>query len=126
MTQKRAMKFYHRTSRKNAAAILKKGFRDATGEYGARDRKFSGVWLSAVPLDENEGACGDVLLEVKVSLPESRFERYEWGEEGKSYREWLIPSALINPHMSIREVSEPVGVQMRKTPERFRKGRKGT
>jgi hypothetical protein len=43
-----------------------------------------------VPLDVNEGAEGDTLLRIDLSMPESDIADYEWIEEGKPYREWLI------------------------------------
>jgi hypothetical protein len=45
-----------------------------------------------------------------MDLSESDLADYEWieegNEEGKSYREWLIPAALINARMSVRLVDE--------------------
>jgi hypothetical protein len=96
---------YHRTTRKNADAILKCGFKDGSGTY-LTDRRWSGVWLSNIPLDCNEGAVGEILLEIRLDLPESAIADYEWIEEGKSYREWLIPAALLNSHVSLKEVLE--------------------
>ena len=98
------MILYHRTTRKTAEAI-KKGFKDGKGTY-MTDTEFSGVWLSDVPLDSNEGASGDVLFEVKVNLPAPEMDYYEWVEEGKPYREWLIPAALLNAHSTFREISD--------------------
>jgi len=85
------MTVYHRTF--HSAAILKEGFRDSTGTY-MTDQEFAGVWVSDCPLDINEGAKGDAVLMLNV--PVDIFERYEWIEEGKSYRESLIPAAILN------------------------------
>jgi hypothetical protein len=54
------------------------------------------VFLSDVPLGENEGTSGDVLL--RVVLPEGRIDMdfFEIVEEGKPYREWCVPARLIN------------------------------
>jgi hypothetical protein len=95
------MKVYHRTS--HSAAIQRDGFRDATGTYGT-DRRFTGVWVSNCPLDIDEGAEGDVLL--ALDIPADVFERFEWKEEGKGYRESLIPAALLNAYGSPRIVQE--------------------
>jgi len=87
------MRCYHRTPQ--AEANLAGGFKDGTGKYltgGAEE--FSGVWFSDVPLDSNEGAKGDVVL--VVNMPARVFARYEWVEEGKPYRELLIPAAIVN------------------------------
>jgi len=58
------------------------------------DQVWTGVWLSDVPLDENEGAHGDTLLLVKI--PKGVIAEYEWIEEGKPYREFLAPASLVN------------------------------
>ena len=88
---KELMKVYHRTF--HAAAILREGFLDATGTY-LTGKEFSGVWVSDRPLDVNEGAEGDVLL--TLSIPVDVFEEYEWVEDGKGYRESLVPAAILN------------------------------
>jgi hypothetical protein len=46
------------------------------------------------PLDVNEGAEGEDLLVVE--MPENVVEEYEWVEEGKTYREFLIPAKIVN------------------------------
>ena len=87
------MILYHRTSAAIAERILSEGFRDATGTYLTLN-EHTGVWLSNVPLDVNEGAKGDTLLQVE--LPEKMIAKFEWIEDGKPYREWLVPALLIN------------------------------
>jgi hypothetical protein len=89
------MILWHRTSHVSATSILTGGFHDAHGRY-MTDRDFFGVWLSDRPLDENEGACGDAVLRVVLHCNESDVQGFEWIEEGKNYREWLIPAALLN------------------------------
>ena len=49
------------------------------------------MWLSDVPLDANSGAWGDTILEVTTDLLEDDLADYEWIEEEKPSREWLIP-----------------------------------
>ena len=99
------MILYHRTSTEAATAILREGFRDATGRY-MTDRLHSGVWLSAVPLDLNSGGGGDAVLRISLNLSEKRLAEYEWVEEGKEYREWLIPSELVNAGGAVELESE--------------------
>jgi hypothetical protein len=89
------MILYHRTTEESASSILAHGFTDATGSY-LTDQEFTGVWLSSVPLDANEGADGDTLLRVTLNIPEAELANWEWVEEGKPYREWLIPAEVIN------------------------------
>ncbi len=85
------MTAYHRTF--HSKAILRDGFKDATGSY-LTDRKWTGVWISDKPLDINEGADGDVLLSIEISS--KTFTKYEWIEEGKPYREALLPAKILN------------------------------
>lgn len=96
-------KVYHRTTPEAATAILKDGFRDAEGNFLTRN-VYRGVWLSDRPLDENEGAWGDRLLEVVIE--EEAVAQYEWIEEGKQYREWLVPAELVNRLGSARLLSD--------------------
>jgi len=89
------MILYHRTTLHAAEAILKGGFRDAT-DYYMTEREWSGVWLSNRPLDANEGAKGNVLLRVTIQVTEEELTYYEWVEEGKMHREWLLPAKMLN------------------------------
>jgi hypothetical protein len=85
------MRLFHRTN--HAAAILRDGFLDGEGQY-MTDQVHRGVWLSNVRLDINEGANGDDVLEIY--LPDDLAREYEWVEEGKPYREFPVPAALVN------------------------------
>jgi hypothetical protein len=61
-------------------------------------------------LDYNEGAKGDVLLEIAFDLEENAeaaqkyLDSRELIEEHKGYREWIIAARFINKHAQIREV----------------------
>ena len=95
------MRLYHRTTAKNAASILRDGFKDATKDYGLRDKKGeailqTGVWVSDVPLDPNDGANGDTVLEVIIDAAGTDLEEFEWIEDGRRYREWLIRAEILN------------------------------
>ncbi len=89
------MILFHRTTEAAATEILASGFRDAPWRY-MTTQEWSGVWLSNSPLDVNEGANGPVLLRVTLVLAETDLDNYEWVEEGKTYREWLVPAELVN------------------------------
>jgi hypothetical protein len=100
------MRLFHRTS--HADAILREGFRDAEGHYGFRDDEgnpvsMRGVWVSSIPLADDEGADGDQLLQIE--LPDAVALEHEVLEEGKTYREFLIPAAVLNEHGAPRLVS---------------------
>jgi hypothetical protein len=90
------MIYYHRTNR--AEAILHDGFRDHAGSYGF-DTILRGVFISDVPVDENEGANGDELLEIILDCDISE---YQLIYEGANYREWCVPAILLNREAKVR------------------------
>ncbi|WP_156763351.1 hypothetical protein [Mycobacterium scrofulaceum] len=84
---------YHTTDA--ADAILRDGFRDATGSYMFANLVLTGVWLGDSPMSINEGAVGDQVL--RVEFPDDvDLSDFEVIEEHKPYREWCVPAALIN------------------------------
>jgi hypothetical protein len=84
---------YHRTTEETAADILEGGFVDSTGS-NLTEEDAAGVWISDNPLDRKE--AGDVLLRIKLDATDGDLADYEWVEQGESYREWLVPAALLN------------------------------
>jgi len=62
------------------------------------------VWLSDTPLHCNEGLSpdADVVFEIELQLPEAAMSNFEWVEEGKPYREWLVPAAVLHKHATFR------------------------
>jgi hypothetical protein len=54
------------------------------------------------PIDEDEEADGNRVLAVEV--PEEVIADYEWIEELKGYREWLVPAKVPNRY-PVTEVS---------------------
>lgn len=94
---------YHTTDA--AEEIIANGFRDASGSYlGA---KLTGVFLANNPVDTNEGAKGDQVLQVKFSN-DIDVEAYELVEEGKTYREWCVPAELVNDHAEVTLLTDDV------------------
>ena len=96
------MLLYHWTTETAARSIVLNGFRDGTGWH--LGKWMHGVWLSDRPLDTKEGPKGEVLLEVELSMTEQELEPYEWIEKWKwkSYREFLLPAALVNANARVR------------------------
>jgi hypothetical protein len=90
------MKFYHRTTEEIANSILRSGFCDATGSYMLQGATLTGVWVSDRPLDVDEGARGDVVLEIQLPASKRKFADREIKEEGKPYREWCLSAKLLN------------------------------
>jgi hypothetical protein len=101
------MRVYHRTH--HFDAIEREGFRDGYKALVLEDGgmlELRGVFVSAEwPLDENEGAHGDVVLELDV--PEALFIEYEHVEEDGAYREAMIPAVALNAHRAtLRRLSD--------------------
>jgi hypothetical protein len=80
------MIFYHSTDEAAATAILTEGFRDARGKYGFLfdDPEFElvGVWVSDQPVDQNEGAKGDIVLSINLDATKSELADHEIEEMG--------------------------------------------
>jgi hypothetical protein len=97
------MIFYHASRPEVAQAILSGGFREGSGTYLTRSRHV-GVWFSDYALGVNEGATGNAV--VWIDAPEHEFAEYEWTEQGKPYREFLVPAAVANRYGPARQVIE--------------------
>jgi hypothetical protein len=104
------MRFFHRTSESAADRILTEGFRDRSGYYGFEGYEISGVWLSDVPLDPQEGTGSGPLLVVDLNLTDSEAEQYqivETGEEPRgTYREWVMPANFVKARGSVRRATD--------------------
>jgi hypothetical protein len=88
------MRLYHRTYA--AETIIRGGFCDSKTDYLALGAKL-GVWVTDRPLDERDGALGDVVLVVS-SVPESAIAAFEWRSSRypQPFRQFLVPAALLN------------------------------
>ena len=91
------MKLFHRTV--HSAAILANGFTERHGSFLAEE-PHSGVWLSDIPIDANEGVVGHVVLIVEI--PGEVVAPFEWINEIPAlcpvitFREFLVPAATVN------------------------------
>jgi hypothetical protein len=88
------MNLYHRTYA--AEAIISNGFRDGRFERLALGAA-PGVWVTDRPLDEQDGALGNVVLVVS-GVPEHAVADYEWlhSDRLRSFREFVVPAAVLN------------------------------
>ena len=84
------MRVFHHTFA--AEAIFREGFRDGRGRI--EDLVIEGVWISDRPLEEQDGARGDVHLILEIPEPEIEF--FEVLEEGQTHREWCVPARILN------------------------------
>jgi hypothetical protein len=88
------MYLYHRTY--SAEAIIRDGFRDGGHNLLTLD-VHDGVWVYDEPLDEQQGALGNVVLVIS-GVPEAAVVEFEWSHAGhpQSFREFLVPADLLN------------------------------
>jgi hypothetical protein len=90
------MKVYHLTSVESGNSIEADGFRDNTAPPYMTRSEHKGVWVSDIPLmllcplDDDDVVC------FEIEVPEDALAPHEWIEEGKRYREFLVPSAVLN------------------------------
>lgn len=107
--------FYHRTNAVNAHEIIDRGFSNTSGYY-LNTRVWTGVWLSSIPIDGQAEAEGDSLLMVKLKIDERELSRWEWTGEGRSYREWLVPAAIVNRCAVVEMVNHEMVDQLAVSP----------
>jgi hypothetical protein len=94
---------YHTTDA--AEVILHEGFRDGVGSYLFARLTLRGVFLSPWPVDINEGATGDQVLEV--TLPDDvTLDEYAIEEEDRPAWEWCVPAAVINERGRLRLLTD--------------------
>jgi hypothetical protein len=88
------MKLYHRTYA--ADAILRDGFRDGKSDFLTLDVD-PGVWVTDRPLDERDGALGNVVLVIS-GVPEAEIASLEWrrSRHPQPFRQFMIPAAILN------------------------------
>ena len=84
------MKLFHATEAYEQ--IERDGFRDGTGKY-LTDFEFTGVWVSAEPLDDHPSPEA---RHFEIEVGDLNLEPFEWVEEGKPYREFLVPAEVLN------------------------------
>jgi hypothetical protein len=95
---------YHVTTENAARSIRKSGFRDQTDTYMTGVPQ-TGVFFSNRPLDPNEGtARQEAILSVCFEVSLRSLREFEWIEEGKTYREWCIPTSFIKKRGTIVNV----------------------
>jgi hypothetical protein len=97
--------FFHTTPA--AEEILRAGFRDAEGSYGLTTLTLRGVFVANIPVDCNEGAIGDQVLEILLpgDVDLTNFELIDEGRHS-AYREWCVPAELLNARAEARLLTE--------------------
>lgn len=105
---KRDVTIWHGTTLAAAAKIQSDGFKDATGNYLTMN-EYTGVWVSDSPLSINEMYLEpDVYF--RMTVPQDVIADYEWIQEHKGFREWLVPATILNElpreRLSAEEVDE--------------------
>jgi hypothetical protein len=91
----RRMKVYHITQAENAVEIVADGFHDDAGTYLSRS-VHKGVWVSDQLLVLLSGIDLDDLACFEIKVIEEWLIRHESIQEGKGYREFLVPAIELN------------------------------
>ena len=88
------MNLYHRTF--TAGAIIRDGFRDSKDNFRTPG-VHQGVWVSDEPLDEQDGALGNVVLFIS-GVPEAAVTEFElkYHDHARPVREYLVPAGVLN------------------------------
>jgi hypothetical protein len=86
------VKVYHRTL--PLEDCDRRAFPEGRGGV-ASEELLVGVWVSTVR-PEQRAAAGTEDPIVELDIPGSLFERYEWVDESKPFREALIPAAVLH------------------------------
>ena len=90
-----AVKLYHTTDAAEAIPILDGDAPFHDDRYRLGGLTLVGVIVSDRPLDANEGRPGEDVFEVTIS-DDLDLDEYEIVEEGKPYREWIVPAKVLN------------------------------
>ena len=91
----RRMKVYHITQAENAVEILAGGFHDGTGT-SLSGSVHKGVWVSDQLLVLLSGIDLDDIACFEIKVLEEWLIRHESIQEGKGYREFLVPAIELN------------------------------
>jgi len=91
----RRMKDYYMTEAQNAVEIVTAGFRDDTGTYSSGS-VHKGVWVSDHLLVLLSGIDLDDVACFEIKVLEEWLIRHECIEQGKGYREFLVPAIELN------------------------------
>jgi len=88
------LKLYHRTYA--AEAILRDGFHDNRADFLTLDVS-PGVWVTDRPLDEQDGALGNVVL-VIAGVSEPEIAEFEWrrSRHPPPFRQFVVPAEILN------------------------------
>lgn len=92
------VRLYHRTSRANAALILRDGFLDREDRYTS-DFDHRGVWFSDQGWQKMDLGGGDSVISIDLALSQQDLAAFEWAEDETPYVEWVIPALLVNATM---------------------------
>ena len=92
------MKVFQHSNTADTETVFKDGFR-VVMEFHHAGQEWTGVWVSSEPLAWSERQYLNSANTVfTIEIPEESIAEFEWVEEGKMIREWLIPAKLINSY----------------------------
>jgi hypothetical protein len=97
------MRLYHRTTMANAHLILREGFVDRPERYTS-DFGVQGVWFSDQPREACECDADEAVLLVDLDARAMALLPFEWTQDETDYKEWLIPTLLVNSKMTRKRI----------------------
>ncbi len=96
------MRLYHAVDRwHEVACIRENGFSNRADTFFAPPR--AGVQL----VDRPEFLTGRYALEVEIAATDFELTHFEMVEDGKPYREWLVPATWLNRRAAAVAVVSP-------------------
>jgi hypothetical protein len=101
-------------SRRENASVIEQGCACLSPGSAIRRHKFArhtGRTSSSIRSDLDSRythAIGNALIRIELAKEESEIASFEWIEDGKPYREWLIPASLLNDFgkLEIQEITK--------------------
>lgn len=98
------MRVYHTTAQPDE--VLRFGFRESVGTLSS-GRQWAGVWLTDRPMESGDAAYlhGATL---ELDIPEEVLDPYEWKENDKPYRSFLVPAHIADEALAAsRHLARP-------------------
>lgn len=93
-------RYFHTTTATAVRAILAAGFRDSIGVHGFTNDPPVGVFLGDVPADVDDGAKGNLMLEVRIQ-EDADMDAYVIVEDGRVPWEWVVPASVLNTRATV-------------------------
>jgi len=85
---------FHVTPKHTVASVWRRGF-EVQASITSRVGTWSGVWVTDGFFDQRDCAARSLSI-VEIACDAQQLSRFEYVEEGKPYRDWLVPASILN------------------------------